>query len=512
MNRYYVYGLLALVFLTGAAVLIVEVVAMRVLSPYYGNTLHSVSSVLGVILGALSLGYYIGGKLADRYPKTIVFFGLIFVAGISILFLDILTKFALPMFGYLLSPLSGPIVAALALFFVPAFFLGLLSPFAIVLHKFHTKDSGVGNIAGRVFFWSTVGSICGSLAAGFLLIPHLGITAIFAWTGSILTGIGFTAFVWHFVSRKKIGILMTLISCVVFLEAVVITSNLYAPKNNFLLLKDGLYERIGVYEGVFGEKQGRVLMQDRSVGGGIALDTSEHLFPHSKYYELYKLFIPEAKRALVIGGGPYVIPKAFLDSSKDMRVDVAEIEPSLLSVAESFFEFPKHEPRFTNFVVDGRRFLHDTKESYDVIFGDAFNSLFSIPSHLTTQEFFTLARGKLSPNGIFILNVPGSFADRTPSLALSELKTFRSAFPNSYFFTSATFDSTVTQNIMFVGYNDKRNVDITVESMAFDNTFFKELPNHAIDVSNIDLTKHIMLTDNYAPVEYLTAALVRESF
>ena len=151
--------LLYIVFLTGASVLIVEIVAVRILSPYYGNTIYTVSSVISVILAALSLGYYVGGRLADRWPHPRIFFNIIFVSGLSVFIIQLLTTTLLPSQGHRLSLMIGPLVSALVLFFLPSFLLGLLSPFAIKLQQQKLPQRGIGRISGEVFFYSTLGSI-----------------------------------------------------------------------------------------------------------------------------------------------------------------------------------------------------------------------------------------------------------------------------------------------------------------------------------------------------------------
>src|SRR4051812_18504301 len=121
------------VFITGASVLIVEVVGLRVLSPFYGNTIFTVSSVISVILLALSCGYYFGGKLADRQATLHYFFSLILISGLVLLVFYALGAVALPFFSAHLSIASGPLVSALVLFFPGAFLLGTLSPYAVKL-------------------------------------------------------------------------------------------------------------------------------------------------------------------------------------------------------------------------------------------------------------------------------------------------------------------------------------------------------------------------------------------
>jgi len=178
------------VFLTGACVLIVEIVATRVLSPFYGNTIFTVSSVISVILAALSVGYYAGGRFADRHPSLRWFFGIILLSGLVLLLFHFIGIITLPILGYALSISVGPLVSSLLLFFLPAFLLGTLSPYAVKLQSVNFPEQGVGSVAGKIFFWSTLGSIVGSLLAGFILIPYFGVNQIIIANGVVLFFLG----------------------------------------------------------------------------------------------------------------------------------------------------------------------------------------------------------------------------------------------------------------------------------------------------------------------------------
>ena len=141
------YGLLASVFITGAAVLIVEITATRILSPYFGNTIYTVSSVIGVVLAALSIGYYVGGIMSDKYPSLKIFFAIIVVSGFTVLLLRLLIYFSLPFLANNFSLISGPLISSLFLFFLPSFLLGTLSPYAIKLQQKSLEKEGVGKAA-----------------------------------------------------------------------------------------------------------------------------------------------------------------------------------------------------------------------------------------------------------------------------------------------------------------------------------------------------------------------------
>lgn len=496
------------VFLTGACVLIIEIVATRILSPYYGNTIFTVSSVIGIVLAALSVGYYFGGKYADKYPAEKVFYSIILISGLSVILLHLLTLFLLPSLGYSLSIISGPIISAIIFFFIPSLLLGTLSPFAIKLQGQHFPEKGIGSITGEIFFWSTLGSIFGSLFTGFVLIPQFGISQIILTVAIILIILGLFPLL-------KIGILKKSISKIILFSiiGILLMSTFTAFKNNNVVYsQDGIYEKITIYDGQYAGKPTRFFQQDRSSSGAMFLDSDELVFDYTKYYALYEVFKPDVKNALVIGGGAYSIPKALLKDLPDATVDVSEIEPSLYELAQKYFKVAKTE-RLNNYTDDGRRLLHDTDKKYDLIFSDVYYSLFSIPAHFTTQEFFKIAKDKLSENGIFVANLIGDLSRQEPSLIMSEIKTFQTVFPNSYFFTVDAPDKIGSQNIIFVGYNSNKKIDFNDPKITKDeNPIIQSLGKKVINLDRFEFSKYPLLTDNFSPVEYLTAQVLQKSF
>ena len=496
------YSLLFIVFLTGACVLIIEVVATRILSPYYGNTIFTVSSIISIVLSALSLGYYFGGKLADKHPSLKIFYSIILIGGASVFLLELLNKILLPFLGYGLSIISGPPVSAAVLFFLPSFFLGMLSPFAIKLQESRFPQKGIGEISGGIFFWSTLGSIFGSLLAGFVLIPKFGISQIVLAVAAVLAVLGLAPLIRLGVDKKTVSKISVFVGIVFLANIIPPISN-----DNIIYSRDSVYGKIDIFDGEYRGKPVRFLQQDKSISGAKFLDSDELVFDYTKYYELYKIFKPEIRQALVIGGGTYSIPKALLAGQPQAGIDVAEIEPSLFALGEKYFNVP-NDSRIKNYSQDGRRFLYETKKQYDFIFSDVYYSLFSIPAHFTTEEFFKIARAKLSEDGIFLANLIGNLKDEQPSLILSEMKTFQSAFPNSYFFAVSSPASGGAQNIIFAGYNSDKKIDFTKIGK---NKFIPDLEQKLIDIKKFDLNSQPKLTDNYSPVEYLTARVLKDS-
>jgi len=491
------------VFLTGACVLIIEVVATRILSPYFGNTVFTVSSVLGVVLAALSVGYYFGGRLADKHPSEKYFYLIILCGGLSVALLYLLMLFVLPSIGYALPATTGPAISSVLLFFLPASLLGLLSPFAIKLHQQSLRGKGTGQASGEIFFWSTLGSIFGSFFAGFVLIPWLG-------TRQIVFTVALALILLGLIPLLKIGFLRKYVLGVTILAiAFMVSVSPLIEKQEYVLYNhDGLYEQITIHDGEYLGKPTRFFSQDISSSGAMFLHSNDHVFDYTKYYCLYKVFAPHTKEVLVIGGGAYTIPKAVLEDSPQVHVDVSEIEPGLLALAQKYFKLPPTN-RLSNYTQDGRRLLHDTSKRYDFIFSDVYYTVHSIPTHFTTQEFFKLVRERLTDNGLFVANIIGDLSSQKPSFTMSEIKTFKSVFPNSYFFATKSPSSHEGQNIIFVGLANQATVDLNSSTITnHEEEIIRSLAKQNINLNKLNLDEHTLLTDNFAPIERLVTPLI----
>lgn len=484
------------VFFTGACILIIEVVATRMLAPYFGNTIYSFSSIISIILAALSVGYYFGGRLADKRPDPKLFYAIILAGGLAVLLMYLLYYFFVPYIGRSLPISSGALVASALLFFLPGFLLGTLSPFAIKLQEQRFPKEGIGTIAGEMFFWSTMGSIFGSLAAGFVLIPWLGVDLIVQSVGYVLILFG----VWKLVRLRTNPKNLFKIGAVVLLLASFELGILVQPVQA-VYSKDGVYEKLTIKDMPYYGQQARFLLQDRSNSGAMYLHSDVPLFDYTKYWHLYPEFDTNIQEALVLGGGAYSIPKDILRTLPQASVDVAEIEPGLFDLAKKYLNTPE-SPRLKNYVEDGRRLMQDSHKKYDLIFGDVYYSLYSVPGHFTTREFFELTRSRLNDKGLFIANFIGDLTDQQPSLTLAEIKTFKETFPNSYFIATQS-DRGGPQNLLFIGYKSDQKIDLSKSNLL-------DLNGKLVDTTTFDLTKHPTLTDNYAPVEYLNTTLINK--
>ena len=262
---------------------------------------------------------------------------------------------------------------------------------------------------------------------------------------------------------------------------------------------DGLYEKIVIRDIPLRGRTARILLQDLGISGGLYLDDRSMAFDYTKYFDLYRLFTPELKTALAIGGGAYTVPRSILHDSPRAIVDVAEIDPSLHALALRYFDLPD-DARLKNHVIDGRRFLHDTQERYDLIFSDAYRSFISAPPQFATLEFFRLARSRLKEDGVLIANFYGSLAPDTRATIYSVWRTMRAAFPQVYVIATVNPASEELQNFIFVGHNAS-NPELRADLGRAAALEWR--------ATNALLESYSVLTDDFAPLEYYAANAIR---
>lgn len=516
MERFFRYGLYATVFLTGVAVLIIEVTAVRILTPYFGASLYVLSSVLTVILGALSVGYYVGGKISDRVAIPEPLYGIIAMSGVMVLISAYIGKVALPALNQLFSIISGPLVFGLVLFFVPAFLLGIVSPYVIKLQSLSVRDTEMGSVVGATFFWGTLGSILGSLLTGFFFIPTFGITASVVTTGIVLVSLGLFGMysmgkclcaltnIPTTIQKYSYFVLLTLLIATIFF--VLIQRDVGTPHLplTHLYESEGLYSKLIVNE--FETQKGtiRTLKQDTNNSSATNMDSYDIFFEYAQFAEFYPLLKPDTKDFFVIGAGSYSIPRTLVAHNPAIEVWVSEIESSLLELSQTYFDL-RDVSRIHTSNVDARVFLSRNTDTYDVIFGDAFITDLSIPAHLVSQEFFSEVKQSLAPDGVFMLNSVGRLHGNAPTLIGSLVKTIVDVFPNTevYVVDKEVKTSEMLQNVMIISRNGTSSIDL---SDAFITTQLGErLSVRKMEVSPKDIIhdKDFVFTDDHAPVEYL---------
>lgn len=434
-------------FTGGAALLGVEIAASRVLAPFFGNSLFVWGALIGVVLAGLSVGYWVGGATADRVPAPALLVSVLVAGGLLVLAVPLVDG---PVLEAIVSwnpgPRLNPLLAAAALFAAPSVILAAVTPIAIRL----LADSidHAGRTAGRLFAVSTAGSIAGTFATAFWLIPEFGTNQLLGFAAIALFAAGT-------VVAASARMVPALAACLLALGGTAVATAALAPESGgtlsgvaaqnwsptyverdkalvgqadlggkILETQDSRYHRIYVVE-----SDGlRYLRFDNSFQSAAYTDDPfRTAFRYTDFFHLGLAYNPPARDVLFLGLGGGSAPKRLWRDFPRVRVRVAELDPAVVEIGYRHFEIPR-SPRLRIDVEDGRRYLAGRDERWDVIAVDAFYAE-SVPFHLTTREFLELVRSRLAPGGVVVTNMVGAMAGPGSRLFRSLYRTYRSVFP-----------------------------------------------------------------------------------
>jgi spermidine synthase len=493
-----------IVFVSSACMMILELVAGRIIAPYVGVSLYTWTSVIGVILAGMSLGNYLGGKLADRRGSWRLLGVLFLAAGLlstGVLLVDIL--------GIRL-PDGWPIVLRIlvltaALFFLPSTLLGMISP---VVTKLAVRDlAKTGSTVGRISASGTVGSIVGTFATGFVLISWFG-THMIVWGVSIILFAMAAIFLIGGSRRGRVELGILAVGILAAASALVYTQGwLKSPcslETNYFCIKVRDSENAG--------RPVRILILDRLVHSYSSLDDPRQLvYGYEKAYaELtsYKARQHPDMSALFIGGGGYTFPRYMEAIYPDSQLDVIEIDPGVTQTAYKLLGL-KPDTRVVTYNEDARMFLErEPDRQYDLVMGDAFND-YSVPYHLTTKEFNDRVRAWLAADGFYMVNlIDGPRRD----FLRAYVNTLRQTFDYVYV-VPAVRGWRESPRITFVIVASQAPIDLS----QFDNIDAGDgerlIASMALSQSEVDGIlaegKLALLTDRFAPVDQLLAPVVR---
>ncbi len=481
------------VFICGALVMIYEITGARLLSPYIGASSYVWTSLIGVILAALSLGYWLGGKWADRHPDVKILASAIFLAGGLVSLTILIQEAVLSVIAQ--SPLIlelKSVIAAILLFAPASVFLGFVTPYAVKLKMSAIEDAG--KTVGRLYALSTVGSIFGTFLAGFFLIPFVGSTKTLYAVGGSLIVLSMLLVPFAF-TQFKFGVLILFVLAIAGSEF----QAYYLYKNYDLYDLDTQYSRIRVFNTK--AKDGRpiraIATDPHFVQSAMFHDNADELaLEYTKYYHLVRHFKPDFQNTLMIGGAGYSFPGDYLKKYPNARMDVVEIDPGMTEIARKFFKL-EDNPRLKIIHQDGRIFLnHAAPNQYDAVLIDAFGSLFSVPFQLTTIEAVREINRVLKEDGIVIFNLGGAIKGDLSKFLQAELKTYQQVFPNVYIFkVNSDYTDEQWQNLIIVAGKPKET-----ESLTSNDAEISRLLEHLYK-NQFPLETEI-LTDDLAPVEY----------
>ncbi len=527
------------VFLSGAVLLGVEITASRVLAPTFGSSLYVWGSLIGIVLTGLAIGYWIGGVAADRMPSPYLLVSVLAVGAGLVSLVPVLDQTIL---GWIVAwdpgPRLDPLLAAAALFGPLSIVLASATPVAVRLAA--TSLEHLGRTAGRLFSISTAGSIFGTFVTAFWLVPELG-------TEQVL-GVGAVALlVAAFVVTLSLRLRsVSLVVAGALAGALVLTlslggdrlgelrgvsaqnwSPLYRQREartpgpldaasldalgaSFTVreARDTQYHRLVVAE----DTDSRYLRFDSSFQSGMWLaDPYRTRFLYTDYLELGLAHRPSATDILFIGLGGGSAPKRMWRDFPQLQLQAVELDPKVVDAAYRWFELPR-DPRLDVATDDGRRWLTRNDKRWDIIVIDAFYSD-AIPFHLTTNEFLQLARERLVPGGVIVVNIIGSVTGDGSKLLRSLTKTYRSVFPTvllyPVFDSAYDTDAEAPRNVILVA------TDAAAPSKAFLRERWAAIRKSSPQAPDLDKaiadrwSRRVpfddvpVLTDDYAPTDAL---------
>jgi MFS family permease len=438
------------VFMTGAAVMVVEILGTRIIGPIFGVSLFVWAALLAVTLASLAGGYYCGGALADRMP-TRRLFSLVVTAAGALLGIAPLINHPVLRLAEHLGPRGGPLLGAALLFGPGLVVLGMVGPIAVRLATSDVRSTG--HRVGGVYAISTAGSLVATLVTAFLLIPSFETNHILVGTALLLVVLGAVPLTL----RGKPIVLAALI--VPAITVAIPTSKLPAG----LVMVDRSQSPYGLVEVIDDPARGvRFLRAEHSIIGGHFTQDRSACFSFLHLLESLRFVRPQAKDLLQIGLGIGSLPMAV--KPYGIKADVVEIDPEVVRMARQHFGF---STQGSVYVEDARTFVRRTDRSYDIIVHDTFTGG-ATPEHLLSVEVLKRIHDILRPGGVMALNFPGYLAGPKAQASWAVARTLRSVFPvvrvfrdsspserpdevaNLVFFASASpLDFTVPENAKF---------------------------------------------------------------
>lgn len=405
--------------ITGAAIMIVEILGAKMLSPFIGLSHFVWTAQIAVTLVALACGYYVGGRLADRSQNPVTLYGAILGAAgyliLTVLFVEPVAYWCL---DFKLA--VGSLLASTFLFFLPLALLAMTGPFLIRVVT--SSVAGVGSTAGRLTAIGTLGSFAGTMCVGYVMLPLLANSTSMYLTAALLVLVSAVYFaVFH---RKSPAALAT--AALLGLGIALLALQTPNPKHAEFIERFRGNSHFGDILVLEHRQSGvRLFSNDNLIQNTYdpARKQSTSMFTHM-LAGLARSYTTNVNSVLCIGLGIGIVPMEF--ARQGAQVDVVEINPAVVPVAVKYFDL---EPdKFTISFDDGRHFLNRCPKQYDVIVLDAFLGD-SSPSHLMTREAFAAMRRVLRPGGTLVINAFCHLEDDRDFFAASLRRTLEAVFP-----------------------------------------------------------------------------------
>lgn len=434
-NIFYVSIIL---FVEGFVSLAYQMLYIKQMTPYVGNSVEVVSWIVGVFLIALALGYKIGGKPVKSVENTLSknFLIAAIMGGVCLSFLFV--ELIFNSFSKMIPPYYLMIIYCFVIVAPTTFVLGQTIP----LMTNHIKGSSVSEISGNVLFLSTVGSFLGAIVTTNIILKYFGVSTTIVVSASLLLLLNVII-----AKNKKFSLLILCLG--IF--------SLYNFNNKYENISYVATNQYASYEVLRYEKAKIRILRSNQANSSLLENDQKYGYIKLLDSVLFQDMKLKNKNILVIGAGGFVISKDVYDN----KFTYVDIDPAVKEIAEKYFLGEKINGEFV--AADGRAFINTTDKQYDVIMVDAFSSDKSIPEHLSSVEFFSKMKEKIVDKGLLVVNVIGR-RDMSDSYTQNTYKTITSVFPYC-FIQSSAYSSSVTNiqficnNVKDIGkiYNDDRN-------------------------------------------------------
>jgi spermidine synthase len=485
MTRLRLYLLAAL---CGGLLMALEILASRIIAPFFGNSVYIWGSIISVFLAALSLGYSWGGRIADRQPDLKILGRLVLAAGVWLLALRLagsqVTEWLADMTSA--SP-AGTLVTASLLFGPPSLLFGTVSPFLVRLAAHDVAR--LGDTAGRLYAISTLGSLAGTLLCTFVAIPSFSVSTILA---ALTVGTAGSALLALTERRERSYEIVA--ATLLLLAGTTLGRTPALTRSEVLAVHGSPYQTIEVVEleGV------RYLRSDRVTQSAIRVADGSVAAAYAHFAPAAFLVQPDIRRALVIGMGGGLVAQPLRQLEPELEVDFVEIDAVVPEIAETYGFWTPH-PLERVHIADGRQFVRRSSESWDFIYVDAYIGL-AVPFHLTTWEFFELAADHLAPGGVFGVNLAAGLND---PFSRALLHTVRGVFRSTL-----VIKVRGSGNVLVLASDNSPTALEEIKRRAV------ELDDSGLEVPLGDIVKGIIewsyetadlveLRDDYAPAEHL---------
>jgi spermidine synthase len=477
-----------IVFITGASVMVIELLGTRLIAPFYGTSLYVWSSLISVTMIALAVGYFTGGYWADRARRT----GLSLIIAMAAMFTLLIPGVARPVLLATdsLGLRGGAFTSAFVLFFPSLALLGMAGPFAIKLAT--SRLDGVGASAGTVYAVSTLGSVIGTLILGFYLFPVLGSRQILISLSFILFALALAVAV---LEQKRFGRTIAVLPCAVMaviglalLPKMVGAGHKNADNRfNILSERESLYGFVRVIEQ--SEKDLRFLTADASMIGAANISDGANRLTYQDIVAMIPALKPGIKKVLLIGQGAGHMAMTLRDRY-GIQTDTLEIDPAVAAAATEYFGF---KPTGRQIIGDARYAIRHLTGSYDLIIHDCFTGG-SEPAHLLTVESLQQLKNLLSPKGLLALNFVAFGQGEGQRALASVAKTLDQVFASQSLFISEPGED--FNDFIFLAGNEP--VDLASPSLSIEQAGWLKQRKFSIDASD-----GLVLTDNLNPLEHL---------